>query len=192
MKILLIDLGAQQLSKENINDKHEWSEEWLIGVSKLLAKNNEVDVFCNTKEDFVYNNVNFKNIYYIITRFLEGRKYDIAILNRIVYRFDCDFIALCKQYRIANKVFLQMHDFRILCDQGVLSDEQLQMTLIRDSFLTKILYINDNHKQELEKIYPTLKDLNSDCLYNEEIDKIPHEEIIKKSVDYFLRLSDSN
>ena len=26
----------------------------------------------------------------------------------------------------------------------------------------------------------------------EEIDKIPHEEIIKKSVDYFLRISDSN
>ena len=192
MKILLIDLGSNQLNKENINDKHEWSEEWLIGVSKLLAKNNEVDVFCNTKEDFVYNNVNFKNIYYIITRFLEGKKYDIAILNRIVYRFDCDFIALCKQYRIANKVFLQMHDIKLLYDQGILSNERLQMTLIRDSFLTKILYINDNHKQELEKIYPTLKDLNSDCLYKERTNKTFREDIIKKSVDYFLRLSDSN
>ena len=189
MRVLIIDLGAYQFSKDNIEDKHEWSEEWLIEVSKALVKNNEVDIFCNTPKAFMYRGINFKNLYNIIPYFLEGQKYDIVILNRIVYRFDCDFVALCKQYNIADKIFLQMHDFRLLGDR-VLSEEQLQKTLIKD--ISKIIYINTNHKKELESVYPTLKDIDSDCLYKEDISKISHEEIIKKSIDYFLRLSDSN
>ena len=102
MNIGIIDIGWKELDETTLQNKAlGGSETWLMQISKEFSKNHNVDVYCKTKEEFKDSNVNYIPVNKMITSlYKQENKYDFVILNRVIYNWNTNIIALLKQYNV--------------------------------------------------------------------------------------------
>lgn len=174
MNIGIIDIGWNKLNINSINNKAlGGSETWLTQISKEFSKNHNVDVYCETDEKCSDGNLTYIPINDIINNFFNiinsNNNYDFIILNRIIYRYNTNFIALIKQYNITENVFIQMHDLSIpneFSEENIYYDEELSGLLINDDIIKGIITLNEWHKENFIKQYPSILKEKIFCIPN--------------------------
>lgn len=167
MKIAIVDIGWKEIIGPNpMSGALGGSETWLMQISKEFVNNGiEVDLYCNTKENFQFNGVNF-----IWDKAFIGtqEKYDFVILNRFFEKYSINYIEMIKTNNIAKHVYIQIHDLSFILEEGLLpiNTDVSKYNLCSD-FVT-IVTLNEWHKNNLIAQYPLLYAMNVDivCIPN--------------------------
>ena len=162
MNIGIIDIGWKELDKTTLQNKAlGGSETWLMQISKEFSKNHNVDVYCNTKEEFKDDNVNYIPINkMILSLYKQEDKYDFVILNRVIYNWGTNIIALLKQYNVTQNVYLQIHDLSLMVGNNLINmgdDDTIIKSLLMDYIIKGIVVLNEWHGNNLLLQYPILK-----------------------------------
>lgn len=174
MNIGIIDIGWNELNINSIdNNALGGSETWLTQISKEFSKNHRVDVYCETAERCNADNLTYIPLKDTIVNFLElknnGFKYDFIILNRLIIRYNINFIVLIKQYELTDNVFIQVHDLSIPNDRRddhIYYDQEIHDFLINDNIVKGIITLNEWHKQNFILQYPSIQKDKIFCIPN--------------------------
>lgn len=163
MNIGIIDIGWMELDQSSLKDKAlGGSETWLMQITEELSKNNNVEVFCETKKEFTLNNTKYIPLYDIINYlYNQENKYDFVILNRVIARNGLNFISLIKRYHITDCIFLQLHDLSLLIEDNLVKindNDTLIKNLVTDPIIKGIVTLNEFHGYNLYYQYNILKD----------------------------------
>ena len=129
-------------------------------ISKEFSKDHNVDVYCETHEKHSVDNLTFIPFRDMYVEFVNlQHKYDFIILNRVVYRYNINIIALIKQFNITDNVFLQIHDLSIPIDSvhNIAYDSDIDFLLLNDEIVKGIVTLSEWHKDNLLTQYPSLK-----------------------------------
>lgn len=165
MKIAIVDIGWKEIIGPNpMSGALGGSETWLMQISKEFVNNGiEVDLYCNTKENFQFNGVKF----ICDKEFLETQeKYDFVILNRFFAKYDINYIELIKFKKIAKHVYIQIHDLSFILEGGLLPiNTDVTEYSLCDRFVT-IVTLNEWHKSNLIAQYPALINADVMCIPN--------------------------
>lgn len=170
MKIAIVDICWNKI---NVLSREEGalggSETWLVQISKAFAKYHKVDVYCSLNASGVYEDGELPNRKWYdnvdeLDR-LSKNKYDIVILNRFFEKNGTNYIEHLNRYRVANHIYVQMHDLSLIYNNGVLPyGENVSQYHLLDDNVT-IVCLNEWHKYNLIKQYNELKD-NIICIPN--------------------------
>ena len=162
MNIGIIDIGWKELDKTTLQNKAlGGSETWLMQISKEFSKNHNVDVYCNTKEEFKDGKVKYIPVNKIvISLYKQEDKYDFVILNRVIYNWNTNIIALLKQYNVTQNVYLQVHDLSLMLGNKLINageNDIIKNNLLMDPIVKGIVALNEWHGNNLLLQYPILK-----------------------------------
>jgi hypothetical protein len=168
MNIAIIDIGWAPINSKSLNNTAVGgSETWLLQISKEFSKSNHVEIFCNTNEEENVGNIKFIPLKGIITYILENNvKYDFIILNRLVDRFNLNFIGLIKKHELTKNVYIQIHDLSILHRDAILLQDITQQLLLHDPIVKGIITLNEWHRNNLLLQYPSLDQNKVYCAPN--------------------------
>lgn len=165
MKIAIVDIGWKEIIGPNpMSGALGGSETWLMQISKEFVNNgNVVDLYCNTKNNFVFCGVNF----ICEKEFIDTKEiYDFVILNRFFVKHDINYIDLVKYKKIAKHVFIQIHDLSFILGGGLLPiNTDISKYNLCSDFVT-IVTLNEWHKSNLFAQYPTLRNSDVICIPN--------------------------
>lgn len=164
MNIGIIDICWNELNINSLNEKSlGGSETWLMQISKEFSKDHKVDVYCETHEKHSVDNLTFIPFRDIYNEFnvinLSRNKYDFIILNRVVYRYNINIVALIKQFNATDNVFLQIHDLSIPIDASgdIAYNSDIDFLLLNDEIVKGVITLNEWHRDNLLIQYPNLE-----------------------------------
>lgn len=164
MRIGIIDVGWVELYEDSLTDQAlGGSETWLLSITKELTdKGHHVDVYCNTSHEWTKNG-NFIPLYDIVNKFQSlcsnRQRYDFIILNRVIRRFNTDYITLIRQYNITERVFIQLHDLSPIYEDHPLTPQEIDQTGIFDKRVHGIVFLTNWQKHNFELQYPVLNSI---------------------------------
>lgn len=155
MKIAIVDIGWKEIIGPNpMSGALGGSETWLMQISKEFVNNGiEVDLYCNTKENFQFSGVKF----ICDKEFLETQeKYDFVILNRFFEKYDINYIDLIKVKNIAKHVYIQIHDLSFVLKNQILKNVEDDLFFGVNSDFVTVVTLNEWHEKNLIAQYPQL------------------------------------
>lgn len=170
MNIGIIDIGWATINSLNpLGAALGGSETWLIQISREFAKENNVDLYCNSNIRYRKDhNVNIYNSYNIKQQ-LSNMHYDFIILNRFLYKDGINWPKYIKEHNIAAHVYVQLHDLSIVqaAEGNAIfeADHDFNDELINSGFVT-IVTLNEFHKENTLLQYPTILSQNIICIPN--------------------------
>lgn len=163
MKIAIVDIGWNKINALHPEEGAlGGSETWLVQISKAFAKYHKVDVYCTLNIDGILKDVHVPNrVWYNNANELDAlskNKYDFVILNRFFEKNGINYIEYLNRYRVANRIYIQMHDLSFIYNNELLPCEaDISQYHLLDSNVS-IVCLNEWHKYNLIKQYNALKD----------------------------------
>lgn len=142
MKIGILDICWKEIENNPENQVLGGSETWLVQISKEFAKQgNNVFVYCLTKKIFKWCNVTF-----IPFNLFANDKFDFIILNRFFSKDDINYLKLIYENKLANHVYLQMHDLSLTENYKLLTKEEFNKKYSKHLDFVTLVSLNNWHK----------------------------------------------
>lgn len=142
MKIGILDICWKEIEQDPGKQVLGGSETWLVQISKEFANHgHDVYVYCLTKNEFKWCNVSF----YPIDNFGK-EKFDFIILNRLLSIGDINYIKTIYENKLANHVYIQMHDLSITENYKLLTRDEFNKKYSKYLNFITLVALNDWHK----------------------------------------------
>lgn len=142
MKIGILDICWKEIEQEPSKQVLGGSETWLVQISKEFAnQGHDVYVYCLTKNEFKWCNV----LFYPIDNFGK-EKFDFIILNRFLSIGNVNYIKTIYENKLANHVYIQMHDLSITENYRLLSRKEFNKKYSKYINFVTLVALNDWHK----------------------------------------------
>ena len=142
MKIGILDICWKEIEQEPGKQVLGGSETWLVQISKEFAnQGHDVHVYCLTKNEFKWCNV----LFYPIDNFGK-EKFDFIILNRFLSIGDVNYIKVIYENKLANHVYMQIHDLSITENYRLLTDDEFNSKYSKYINFVTLVALNDWHK----------------------------------------------
>lgn len=142
MKIGILDICWKEIEQDPGKQVLGGSETWLVQISKEFAnQGHDVYVYCLTKNEFKWCNV----LLYPIDNFGK-EKFDFVILNRFLSIGDINYIKAIYENKLANHVYIQMHDLSITENYKLLTRNEFNKKYSEYNNFITLVALNDWHK----------------------------------------------